>query len=144
VTITKGPEPDGPDHGARSPSAADQGGPPEQDSAEQILDQVREALHDVADQASEAARDMYSRGEHYTRQAREQYPEAERYIREGQRAMTERVAGNPLLALLMAGAIGYALAWMIHGQRRTREAHLPDYGRIDRGYAPHRDEQRMR
>jgi ElaB/YqjD/DUF883 family membrane-anchored ribosome-binding protein len=144
VTITKGPEPDGPDHGARSPSAADQGGPPEQDSAEQILDQVREALHDVADQASEAARDMYSRGEHYTRQAREQYPEAERYIREGQRAVTQRVAGNPLLALLMAGAIGYALAWMIHGQRRERDEHIPDYGRTNRGYAPHRDEQRMR
>ena len=144
VTITKGPEPDGPDQRARSPSAGDQGSPPEQDSTEQILDQVREALHDVADQASEAARDMYSRGEHYTRQAREQYPEAERHIREGQRAMTERVAGNPLLALFMAGAIGYALAWMIHGQRRTREAHVPDYGRIDRGYAPHRDEQRMR
>jgi ElaB/YqjD/DUF883 family membrane-anchored ribosome-binding protein len=134
VTITKGPEPDGPD----------QGGPPEQDSTEQILDQVRKALHDVADQASGAARDMYSRGEHYAGQAREQYPEAERYIREGQRAVTERVAGNPLLALLMAGAIGYALAWMIHGQRRGRDEHIPEYGRTSRGYAPHRDEQRMR
>ncbi|MBM6583649.1 hypothetical protein ILT44_25955 [Microvirga sp. BT689] len=139
VTITKGPEPDGPDQGARSPSAGDQGGPPEQDSTEKILDHVREALHDVADQASGAARDMYSRGEDYARQAREQYPEAERYIREGRRAVTERVAGNPLLALLMAGAIGYALAWMIHGQQRTREAHVPDYGRTDRGYAPHRE-----
>jgi hypothetical protein len=144
VTITKGPEPDGPDQGAHSPSAGDQGGPPEQDSTEQILDQVREALHDVADQASGAARDMYSRGEHYARQAREQYPEAERYIRDGQRAVTERVAGNPLLALLMAGAISYALAWMIHGQRRGRDEHIPEYGRTSRGYAPHRDEQRMR
>jgi hypothetical protein len=144
VTITKGPEPDGPDQGARSSSAGDQGGPPERDSTEQILDQVRETLYDVADQASGVARDMYSRGEHYARQAREQYPEAERYIREGQRAVTERVAGNPLLALLMAGAIGYALAWMIHGQRRGRDEHIPEYGRTNRGYAPHRDEQRMR
>jgi ElaB/YqjD/DUF883 family membrane-anchored ribosome-binding protein len=140
VTITKGPEPGRHDQGARSPSAGDQGGPPEQDSTEQILDQVREALHDVADQASGAARDMYSRGEHYARQAREQYPEAERYIREGQRAVTERVAGNPLLALFVAGAIGYALAWIIHGQRRGRDEHIPDYGRTSRGYAPHRDE----
>src|SRR5688500_7417248 len=50
VTITKGSEPDGPDQEARSSSAGDQGGSSEQDSTEQILDQVREALHDVADQ----------------------------------------------------------------------------------------------
>jgi hypothetical protein len=144
VTITKGPEPDRPDQEAHSSLADDQQGQPEQGSTEHVLDQVREALNGVADGASGVAREAYTRGEHYVRQARDQYPEAERYIREGQRAVTERVAGNPLLALLMAGAIGYALAWMIHGQRRTREAHVPDYGRIDRGYAPHRDEQRMR
>jgi hypothetical protein len=78
VTITKGPEPDGLDQRARSPSAGDQGGPPEQDSTEQILDQVREALHDVADQASGAARDVYGQGKRYVRQAAERYPEAER------------------------------------------------------------------
>ncbi len=139
VTITKGPEPDGPDHGHRSSSAGDQGGSLEQDSTEQILDHVREALHDVADQASGAAHEVYRRGEHYFRQAREQYPEAERYIDESQRVVTRRVAENPLLALFVAGAIGYALAWMIHGQRRTREAYMPEYGRTDRGYAPHRE-----
>jgi ElaB/YqjD/DUF883 family membrane-anchored ribosome-binding protein len=139
VTITKGPEPDGPDQGARSPSAGEQGGPPEQDSTEQILDQVREALHDVADQASGAAREVYNRGEHYARQAREQYPEAERYVREGQRAVTRRVTENPLLVLFVAGVAGYALAWMIHGQRRGRDEHIPEYGRTDRGYAPHRE-----
>ena len=143
VTITKGPEPDRPDQAPRSSSAGDQGGPSKQGSTEQILDQVREALHDVADQASGAAREMYDRGEQYARQAREQYPEAERYLREGQRAVTQRVTGNPLLALFIAGAIGYALAWMIHGQRRGRDEHIPDYGRTNRGYAPHRDEQRM-
>jgi len=137
VTITKGPAPD---KDVTSSSADDQGGPPEQDSTEQILDQVREALHDVADQASGAARDMYSQGEHYARQAREQYPEAERYIREGQRAVTQRVTGNPLLALLMAGVAGYALAWLVHGERQNRKPDVPDYGRTDRGYAPHRDE----
>jgi hypothetical protein len=83
---------------------------------------------------------MYSRGEHYARQAREQYPDAERYIREGQRAVTQRVAGNPLFALLMAGVAGYALAWLIHGERQNRKSDVPDYGRTDRGYAPHRDE----
>jgi len=140
VIITKGPEPDGPNQGARSLSAGDQEGPSEQDSTEQILDQVREALHDVVDQASGTARDLYDRGENYARQAREQYPEAERYIRESQRAVTQRVTGNPLLALLMAGVAGYALARLIHSGRQERKADVPDYGRTSRGYAPHRDE----
>jgi ElaB/YqjD/DUF883 family membrane-anchored ribosome-binding protein len=139
VTITKGPEPDRPDQEARASSAEEQQGQPEQGSTEHVLDQVREALNDVADQASGAAHEVYRRGEHYFRQAREQYPEAERYIDESQRVVTRRVAENPLLALFVAGAIGYALAWMIHGQRRTREAYMPDYGRTDRGYAPHRE-----
>jgi hypothetical protein len=144
VTITKGPEPDRSDREAGASMADDQEGQPGPGSTEHVLDQVREALNGVADGASGVAREAYTRGEHYVRQARDQYPEAERYIREGQRAVTERVAGNPLLALLMAGAIGYALAWMIHGQRRERDEHIPDYGRTNRGYAPHRDEQRMR
>ena len=60
---------------------------------------------------------MYNRGEHYVRQAREQYPEAERSIRTGQRVVTQRVTENPLLALFMAGVAGYALAWLIHGEK---------------------------
>jgi ElaB/YqjD/DUF883 family membrane-anchored ribosome-binding protein len=139
VTITKGPEPDGPDQAAHSSSAEDQQGQPEQDTTEHVLDQVREALHDVADQASGVARDVYNQGEHYARQAREQYPEAERYIREGQQAVTHRVTENPLLALFMAGVAGYVLAWLIHGERRDRERHVPDHGRTSRGYAPHRE-----
>ena len=117
VTITKGPEPERPGQDARSSSADDQQAQPEQDSTEQVLDQVREALHDVTEQASGAAREVYNRGEHYVRQAREQYPEAERSIRAGQRAVTHRVTENPLLALFMAGVAGYALAWLIHGKK---------------------------
>jgi ElaB/YqjD/DUF883 family membrane-anchored ribosome-binding protein len=145
VAITKGPEPDRADQEARFASASsadDQQSRREHDSTEQVLDQVREALHDVADQASGAARDVYSRGEHSARQTREQYPEAERYIREGQQAVTQRVTENPLLSLVVAGAIGYVLAWMIHGQRGGQDEHVPDYGRTNRGYAPHRDGKR--
>jgi ElaB/YqjD/DUF883 family membrane-anchored ribosome-binding protein len=138
VTITKGPVPD-PE--ARSSATGDRQSDPQQGSTEQVLDQVREALHDVADQASGAAQTMYNRGEHYARQAREQYPEAERYIRKGQRAVTQQVTGNPLLALFMAGMAGYALAWLIHGERRNLKPDVPDYGRTGRGYAPHRDKQ---
>jgi hypothetical protein len=129
VTITKGPEPERPDQEAR----------PERDSTEQVLDQVWEALHDLTEQASGRARELYNRGEHYARKAGEQYPDAERYIRAGERAVTQRVTANPLLALFMAGVAGYALAWLIHGNKRDRKPDVPDHGRTRRGYAPHRE-----
>jgi ElaB/YqjD/DUF883 family membrane-anchored ribosome-binding protein len=138
VTITKGPEPDRADQEARF-SAADA----QQDSAEHVLDQVREVLHEVADQASGTARDIYGQGRRYVRQAAERYPEAERYASEGHSLVSRYTAANPLLSLLMAGAIGYALAWMIHGQRRGHDEHIPDYGRTNRGYAPHRGDPRL-
>ena len=142
VTTTKGPEPERPGQEARSSSADDQQAPAEQDSTEQVLDQVREALlHDVTKQASGRARELYHRGEHYVRQAGEQYPEAERYIRAGERAVTQRVTENPLLALFMAGVAGYALAWLIHGNKRDRKPDVPDYARTHRGYASHRERQ---
>ena len=141
VTITKGPEPDRPEKEAHSLAADNQQGEPEQGSTEQVLDQVREALDDVAGSAAEAAGNVYKRGEQYARQAREQYPQAERYVREGQRAVSHRMAENPLLSLLVAGAIGYVLAWMIHGEKRDRKTDVPDYGRTSRGYAPHREQQ---
>ncbi|MBD2747134.1 hypothetical protein IC232_10570 [Microvirga sp. BT688] len=137
VTITKGPEPER----EPRPAAGDRSGDPPQASTEQVLNQVRDALHEVSDQASGVARDVYERGEHYARQAREQYPEAERYLRQGRRAVTQQVTGNPLLALFTAAAAGYALAWLLHGERRNRDPDVPDYGRTERGYAPHRDKQ---
>lgn len=138
VTITKGPEPEHPDQSA---GASTPGGPQaqqEQAPAAKVLDQVREALHDVSKQASGAAGEVYDRGERYVRYAGEQYPEAERYIRAGQQAVTHRVTENPLLALFMAGVAGYALAWLIHGAKRDRRPDVPDHARTHRGYAPHR------
>jgi hypothetical protein len=114
VTITKGPEPD---QEADSSSADDHESRAEQGSAEHVLDQVREALNDVAGSASEAAGDVYIRGERSVRQAGERYPQAERYVREGQSLVSRYTTGNPLLSLFIAGAFGYALAWMIHGER---------------------------
>ncbi len=139
VHITAGPEPDRQGQESPSSSADDHLGQPEQDPTEHLLDQVRNALQDVADSASGAARDAYDQGSRYVRQAREQYPEAEQYIREAQRAVTQRVTENPLLALFTAGVAGYALAWMIHGQRRNRDTRVPDHARTRRGYAPHRE-----
>ena len=142
VTITKGPEPHRPDQEASSSSADDQQGQPEQGSTEHVLDQVREAFNNVAESATEAAGNVYSQGERYARQLGEQYPEAQRYVREGQSLVARYTTENPLLSLVMAGAIGYALAWMIHRERRNQEPVVPDYGRTDRGYASYRGQER--
>jgi ElaB/YqjD/DUF883 family membrane-anchored ribosome-binding protein len=142
VTITKGPEPDRSDQEANTSSADDQQSRVEQGSTEHVLDQVREALNDVTGSAAEAAGNVYSRGERYMQQTGERYPQAQRYVREGQSFVIQYTTGNPLLSLFVAGAIGYALAWMIHGERQNREPDVPDYGRTDRGYAPHRGQQR--
>jgi hypothetical protein len=139
VHITKGPEPDRQDQEAPASAADDHLDQSEQDPTEHLLDQVREALLDVTDSVSGAAQDAYDQGSRYVHQAREQYPQAERYIREGQQAVTSRITGNPLLALFTAGVAGYALAWMIHGQRRDRATRVADHGRTRRGYAPHRE-----
>lgn len=40
-----------------------------------------------------------------------------RYYREGSQAVGRHVEENPLGAVLVAAAAGYALAWLIHGQR---------------------------
>ena len=56
-----------------------------------------------------------------------------------QRLVTRHTTGNPLLSLFVAGAIGYALAWMIHGERRNRDRHVPDYARTRHGYASQGD-----
>jgi ElaB/YqjD/DUF883 family membrane-anchored ribosome-binding protein len=143
VTITKGPKPERSDQEAGASTAEEQQGRAEQGSAEHVLDQVREALNDVAGSASEAAGNVYSRGERYVRQAGERYPQAQRYVRESQSLVTQYTTGNPLLSLVMAGAIGYALAWMIHRERRNQEPDVRDYGRTDRGYAPHRGQERL-
>ena len=143
VTITKGPEPDRADQDAHSSSADDQQGRPEPAPTEHVLDQVREALNDVADQASGAAHEVYRRGEHYVRQAGERYPQAERYYREGQQVLRRQATESPLLSLLLAAAAGYALAWMIHGGWQGQGTGVPDYGRTRQGYAPHRDKYRQ-
>ena len=115
VNITKGGaiDYDQRDAASATPSRQDQEG---EDSIESVLDQVRDALSDVTESASGAVRDAYNQGQHYVRQARARYPEAERYYQDGSRAISQRVSETPWLALAVAGAAGYGLAWMIHGR----------------------------
>ena len=139
VHITKGPKPDHHGQEALSSSADDHLSQSEQDPTEHLLDQVREALFDVSDSIAGAAQDVYDQGRSYVHQAGERYPQAERYVRAGRQAVSSRVTESPLLGLFLAGAAGYALAWLIHGERRDREPHVPNHARTSRGYAPHRE-----
>jgi hypothetical protein len=86
--------------------------------------------------AYETARESYDEVRDYARQARERYPEAERSYRAGRRTVEEWVIDHPLPSLLIAGAIGYGLAWMIHSEPRGRERRIPDSARTRTRYAP--------
>jgi hypothetical protein len=71
-----------------------------------------------------------SGGARYVRDGLDRYPEAGRYISEGAQAVSRPVEQYPLTAILLAGAVGYLLAYLIHGggSRWGRED-VPDYAR---------------
>ena len=117
----------------RGPSANPQrGGSANQDqgTAEGVVDQATEAVRNVAESASDLARDTYETGARYVREGLDRYPEAGRYISEGSRAVSRPVEQNPLMAIFAAGALGYLLAYLIHGGgfQSIRDS-VPDYAR---------------
>lgn len=76
--------------------------------------QAKEKVGDYADQASELAGRTLAEGRRYVDEGLDRYPEAQRYVRQGR----EVVSHSPLAAVLLAGAVGYALALLVHGSRR--------------------------
>ena len=67
--------------------------------------------------------------------AQRRYPEATRYVQEGTRYIREPVRENPLIAIVAAGAIGYALASLIQSRsHRERGSDVPDYARTRTHY----------
>ncbi len=89
-------------------------------SSGNLYGQATEAMSDVADRASEMWDEAYDQGQ--------------RYYREGSR-MVGNVGGSTLAIALVAGAVGYAIAYMAHGQRSYsgRES-VPDYARTRGGH----------
>jgi ElaB/YqjD/DUF883 family membrane-anchored ribosome-binding protein len=142
VSITKGGAIDYDREENASPSAAEGAQQPEQNTAENLLDVVRETLGNVSETVPAGAREAYDQGKRFVRQVRDRYPQAEQYYRAGGRAVEQRVTESPWLALLVAGALGYGLAWLVHGGRSHRAERVPDYARTRRGYAPYRSERR--
>ncbi|QRE77506.1 CsbD family protein [Methylobacterium aquaticum] len=74
-----------------------------QGQAESLAGQARDGLRDAADTAIDYAEDAYERGRHAAQR--------------GTRTVTHAVEETPLLALLVAGAVGYGLALLVHGRR---------------------------
>ena len=82
---------------------------------ENLVGQAKDAVRQAADSASEYAQDTYARGAQYVRQEWDRHPEAGRYLREGRQAISHPVEANPITAILVAGGVGYLLAYLIHG-----------------------------
>ena len=117
----------------RTPGAATQPtqvAPASGATPEGVVGQATEAVRNVAESASELAQDSYARSARYVRDGLDRYPEAGRSISEGAQAVSRPVEQYPLTALLIAGAVGYLLAYVTHGggPRWGRED-VPEYAR---------------
>jgi hypothetical protein len=97
-----------------------------EDRTGSVLGQATEAARNVAESASDLAQDTYDRGARYVREGWDRVPDVGRYVR-------HPVEENPLIAILAAGAVGYLLAYLIHGSglQWSRES-VPDYARTRR------------
>lgn len=90
-------------------------------TVENLVGQAKDAARQVADQASEVAgqvadrgREYLDQGRRYLDEGRQRYPEAERYYREGTAMVRGHITDSPVAAMLVAGAIGYLIALLIH------------------------------
>src|SRR3954471_7989883 len=72
-------------------SSASQG----KDTAEGVVGQAAETVHNVAESTSRLARDTYETGARYMREGLSRYPEAGRYLSEGSRAVGRPVEQHP-------------------------------------------------
>jgi len=94
---------------------------------ESLLDQIREALGDIAEGVPEPARDVYEPGSVDGRAGRESSPAVTRHGGLESRSLGQRVMDNPWAWLLAAGGLGYSLAWMIYrsrGEERNRHSRV--------------------
>ena len=79
-------------------------------NVENLYGQAKDALRDVADQASDLTQGALKQG-------RDAFPDAERAYRQGADTVTSYAKESPLMMAAMAGALGYLLAMVVHGRR---------------------------
>lgn len=92
--------------------------------AEEMAERARELAQQAASMAAEAASALtearngaWEVAQRAGTGARGLADQAYRSSRRGARDLAERVEERPLLALLVAGAIGYALGYLLHARR---------------------------
>jgi uncharacterized protein YjbJ (UPF0337 family) len=86
----------------------------ERDSAEGRLSEVQGKAENLYGQAKDVVRDYAGEA---TERASHYYDNAGDYVRQGRRAVGHQVEESPIVALLVAGAVGYGLALLIHSRR---------------------------
>jgi ElaB/YqjD/DUF883 family membrane-anchored ribosome-binding protein len=79
----------------------------------QGLEEGNESTRQQAGQASGLARDIYWRGQTYMEHGRRSLPETQRHSRESTQAISRPVQEHPRTALVVMGAVGCALGWML-------------------------------
>jgi ElaB/YqjD/DUF883 family membrane-anchored ribosome-binding protein len=77
-----------------------------------LEEQPSSSFQSKAEQVTDYARDFYQRGRRYV-------PEAEHYYRQGADVISRPVQEHPVAAVLVIGALGCALGWML-GRRTSR------------------------
>ena len=106
-----------------------------QDTSEGLVGQAAEAVRNAASSASDLAQDTYERGARHVRDGWDSLPHVDRY----RQAVSRPVEQNPLVAVLAAGAVGYLLAYLIHGGGfQSRRESVPDYARTREYSRPRR------
>jgi uncharacterized protein YjbJ (UPF0337 family) len=80
-------------------------------TAQNLYGRAKDTVRSVAGDALDKASDI---GGEYADRAQDI---GSRYYREGNRAVSRHVGDQQLAALLLAGAAGYLLAWMLHSRR---------------------------
>jgi hypothetical protein len=91
-------------------------------TANQAMDQAKTMARNIGDQAAAAAADPAATAQDLARKATEA---GDVLYRQGQRAgeyLTQNVNEYPLTALLIAGMVGYGLAYLIHSQSQGRSS----------------------
>ena len=102
-------------------------------SPENLVDQARNTAAGLADRASDVARGAYDQGQQYVRQAGDRNPQAQRYYQRATQTIGHQVTESPLASLLVAGAVGLGMAWMIGGLTRS-QGREPSHARSRRDY----------
>ena len=108
------------------------GNPGPSESEASTTQKAADPVNRIVEGASQLAEGARKAGERYIEEGRRRLPEAEQYYWQGQEAVSAQVREAPLAAMLVAGVVGYFLAYLIHGgggAPRSGRSDAPPFGR---------------